>query len=172
MRPAIKDYPEFYDRYIGLTKQIDLNLLILETKKEVLFFFEQLDPRLHDYGYAPGKWTIKQVLLHCIDTERIFSYRALSFARGEKQTMLSFDEDVYAAQSNAQSRSLTNILEEFESVRQSTCLLFASFTDDVLNIKGETPSGQCTVNAIGFAICGHYKHHLQTIEKLYLGAAK
>jgi hypothetical protein len=111
---------------------------------------------------------VKEVIIHCIDTERIFSARALGFARGETQQALSYDENVYAANSETQLRSLESIREEYEAVSHATYTLFNSFSNKVLSVKGHTPSGFCTVNGIGYTICGHTLHHVSVIKEKYL----
>jgi len=168
MKPLLSDHPEFYVRYISLVTNDSVTEAMLHTKKEVERLMNRLNEDLGNYAYANGKWTIKEVLLHCIDTERIFSTRALSFARGESQKALSFDEDTYAANSHANTRTLQNIMQEFESVNAATFNLFSSFAEQVLQTVGETPSGSATVNAVGFAICGHSLHHMGVIRERYL----
>lgn len=168
MKPSNADHPEYFRHYISLVKQNDINAAIRESSREVMDFVTSLDPKLGDYAYATGKWTLKEVLIHCIDTERIFSTRALCFARGERQKALSFDENAYAPNSEAQARTLQSIATEMASVQLSTLHLFGSFSDKTLAIKGETPAGPSTVNAIGFTICGHTLHHMAVIRERYL----
>ncbi len=168
MRPQRNDYPAYFDNYIPLVKQDHITDAITATKEAALALIQNLAPTLADYAYADGKWTVKQVLIHCTDTERIFSARALGFARGETQKALSFDENVYAAQCHAQSRSLNDIAQELEAVSTASLCLYRSFSDAVLDLKGEFPSGFTTVNAIGFTTCGHTLHHLQVLRERYL----
>ena len=172
MRPKKEDSPEYYIYYIGLINQQDDVSALSETKKEQLEFIKNISADLENYAYADKKWTIKEVLIHCIDTERIFSTRALGFARGDKQVPHSYDENIYAANSNAASRSLKDILEEFEAVRTGIICLYRSFSPETLNLAGQTPSGPATINSIGFTICGHTQHHLNIIKERYLQAAK
>jgi hypothetical protein len=168
MKPEITDHPDYYRRYIALVDCNDVVDGIRATTTQSLQFIRSLDEDRGNFAYAEGKWTVKEVLIHCMDTERIFSTRALCFARGEKQKSLSFDENTYAPNSHANLRSLADIAVEFESIGKSTEQLFTSFPEEVLKQKGETPSGWCTVNAIGFAICGHTLHHLSVIRDRYL----
>lgn len=168
MKPIASDHPEYYCLYISKVKDEDLMEAIKSSAAQALDLISSLDENLGDYAYAEGKWTLKEVLIHCIDTERIFSTRALGFARGEKQKALSFDENIYAPNSQAHLRTLANISNELKSVSEATGHLFRSFSPDVLAIKGETPTGQATVNAIGFAICGHTLHHIGIIKDRYL----
>lgn len=172
MRPVKEECPDYYWYYIGLIQQNDIVSALTETKKSQLDFIKSISSELENFAYAEGKWTIKEVLIHCIDTERIFSARALSFARGDKQVPNSYDENIYAANCNAAPRTLKDIIEEFEAVRQSNIYLFRSFDTKNLEKSGQTPSGQATVNSIGFTICGHTRHHLNIIKERYLQTVK
>jgi len=170
MRPQTNEYPAYFENYIPLVKQQNVLEALAETKKTALEFISRIDPSLENFAYAEGKWTIKQVLIHCIDTERIFSTRAMGFARGETQKALSFDQNSYADNSHADARTLTDIAQEMDLVSSATLALFRSFSDQVLQAKGEFPSGSTTVNAIGFTICGHTLHHLNVMSERYLKA--
>jgi hypothetical protein len=168
MRPLKEDCPEYYNYYIGLIKESTVVDALKSTKESTIALIKSINEDLADFAYAGGKWTIKQLLVHCIDTERIFSTRALCFARGETQKAISFDENSYAENSNINNRTLNDILEEFEAVRISSICLFKSLSQTTLNLKGFTPIGPATVNAIGFAICGHTEHHLNILRERYL----
>lgn len=168
MRPKKEEHPEYYNYYIDLVKQEDVLNALIDTKKTSADFIKDIPTELANYVYQDTKWTVKQVLSHCVDTERIFSTRALSFSRGDSQKPLSFDENLYAANCHADLRSIKDIEEEFEAVRSSTILLFKSFSFETLMAKGDTPSGFATVNSLGFVICGHTLHHLNIIKDRYL----
>ncbi|MES2678544.1 MAG: DinB family protein [Bacteroidota bacterium] len=168
MKPLSSEHPEYYGRYIALVKEDKITEAIAATAKEALALIRNTDPSRGDFAYAEDKWTLKEVLIHCIDTERIFSTRALCFARGDQQKALSFDENIYAPNSEAHARTLESIASEFECVSGATLELFKSFSEKTLALKGETPSGPSTVAAIGFAICGHTLHHLNIIRGRYL----
>lgn len=172
MRPVKEECPEYYWYYIGLIKQNDVVGALTETKKSAVDFIKSISVNLENFAYADKKWTIKEVLIHCIDTERIFSTRALTFARGDKQVPNSYDENLYGANCNAASRTLNDIIEEFEVVRQSNIFLFRSFNAETLKSAGLSPSGPATVNSIGFTICGHTEHHLNIIKERYLQTLK
>src|SRR5690606_5877951 len=120
-----------------------------------------------NFFYAEGKWTVKQLLIHIIDTERILAYRALRFARKDAQQPLPFDENTYAANAEVTERSLEDLLAEFESVRNATVSLYKSFSEPILLNKGKTAIGETTVIAIGFMICGHAAHHLYILQERY-----
>jgi hypothetical protein len=123
-----------------------------------------------NYVYAPGKWTIKDIIQHLIDTERVFSYRALSFARGEKEVK-PFDEDNYGKMANANSRTIEDLLEEAIGLRKATILLYKSFSPEMLNRVGIGFKGEYSVHAIGFIFAGHQRWHFKVIEERYLALA-
>lgn len=168
MRPQAGTYPDYYNNYIPLVKDLTLREALYTNHNETIFFFKNITADLEDFRYAEGKWTIKEVLNHCIDTERIFAYRALRFARKDAQQPLSFDQDLYVAGSEVSGRSLEDLIREFETVRAASVSLFNSFSDDVLLRTGKTAAGETTVLALGFTICGHNTHHINVIRERYL----
>lgn len=172
MRPVKEECPDYYWYYIELIKQNDVVSALTETKKSALDFIKVIPTHLENFAYAEGKWTVKEVLIHCIDTERIFATRALTFARGDKQVPNSYDENLYGANCNAGTRTLTDIIEEFEAVRHSNICLFRSINTENLKKSGLSPSGPATVNSVGFTICGHTQHHLNIIKERYLQTVK
>lgn len=168
MRPLPEDYPPYFHGYVSLVKQDEVLTALRETYREALELLRSIPDSLGSHAYAEGKWTIREVFLHCMDTERVFSYRALCFARGDKQRMLPFEENDYAAASNANTRTLADIANEMEAVSQSTLALFSSFSGQVLARAGESPSGRTTVNSMGFMISGHLIHHMSVLRERYL----
>lgn len=134
----------------------------------VLEFIKNIPAEKEDYRYADNKWTIKQVLGHVIDTERIFCYRALCFARGEKQVLPGFEEDEYAANANLSNTDIVMQAEEFDVVRKATTLFYKQLDEKDLLRKGRSASGENNVLSIGFVICGHALHHLNVIKERYL----
>lgn len=125
--------------------------------------------QLGDKIYAPGKWTVKDIIQHLIDTERIFAYRALRFARNDKTLLPGFEQSDYAVTAEASCRELNDLLEEYFTVRDTTVQLFKSFTNEMLMREGQTASGTITVAGIGFAIAGHTKHHVEVLKEKYYG---
>jgi hypothetical protein len=168
MRPQEGTYPEYYGYYIPLVEQNDVLSALKENGESILSFIGKIPESKANFAYAEGKWTVKEVLIHLIDTERIFSYRALRFARRDAQKPLSYDENQYAPNSKAAKRTLVDIAEEFESVRRASITLFKSFSEEALQQMGPTTAGNTSVNAIGFTICGHAIHHLAVISERYL----
>ena len=121
-----------------------------------------------DYRYLEGKWSLKEMFLHIIDTERIFSYRALCFSRGEMQKLPSFDQDEYVKRSEASLRDLESLKREFLSVRESTFLMFSSFSEKQWQSKGRVGTLEFTVNILGYIIVGHLNHHVKIIQSRYI----
>ena len=167
MRPKKEEYPEYYNYYINLISQEDVLNALIDTKKTTIDFISQVPIELANFAYANGKWTTKQVLMHCIDTERIMSTRALRYSRGDSQKSTSFDENLYAANSHSDLRSLKDVEEEFVATRNSTIALFKSFSFESLITVGNSPGGIVTVNSVGYMICGHNQHHLNIIKERY-----
>lgn len=122
--------------------------------------------RIGDRVYAPGKWTVKDILQHLIDTERVFSYRATSFARGEADVK-GYEEDDYARMAQATQRTLSDLLEEAIALRRSTILQFRSFTPEMLQRRGQGFKGSYTVHDIGFILAGHQRWHFGIIQERY-----
>jgi hypothetical protein len=131
-------------------------------------FFDGITEEKANEAYAPGKWTLKELLQHIIDAERIFAYRSLCIARKETLSLPGFDENVYAANSQANSRSWQSLVEEMKAVRVSTKMLFESFSGEVLNQTGLSNNNRIDVNALGFIMVGHLVHHVGVIKERYL----
>ena len=121
-----------------------------------------------EYRYAEGKWTVKEIIQHIIDTERIFAYRALRVARNDKTALPGFEENDYALTGNANARTLESLLAEYKAVRQATIALFNSFSDDMLKHIGTASNSPISARAIGFIIIGHEAHHCNVIKERYL----
>ena len=131
-------------------------------------FFETIPDAKLEYRYAEGKWTPKEILLHLIDTERVFAYRALQFARAKDVVIKGFDQDEFAANSNANDRTIKNLLEEYRAVRTATVILFSSFSNNTLLQMGVASDSPLSVRASGFIISGHEKHHIAILNERYL----
>lgn len=168
MRPLKGTYPEYYENYIPLAKQNTIKEALTENESATLAFFKAVPESMQDFAYAEGKWTIKGVLNHIIDTERIFSYRALRFARKDYTQPLPYEQDDYVANAELENRTLADLITEFETVRKATITLYNSFSQEALNRIGQTAAGKASVNAIGFTICGHSIHHLTILKERYL----
>ena len=167
-RPDLSRVPEWFHRYIAQVEGDDLLPALTQQHSSFIQFLEKLPADKRDYRYGPDKWTIKEVLQHIIDAERVFLYRALCIARGEQQSLPGFDENEYAANSKAHNRNWNDLLEEFKAVRRSSEILFASFDNEQLEAAGISNKNPIYVLAIGFIIAGHVTHHLNVIKERYL----
>lgn len=163
----IQKMPDYFDRYIDLTDDVTL-LKALETSlKELENAPVEKWNALGDKVYAPGKWTVKDILQHYIDTERVFTYRITAIARGDKQKMIPYEEDEYAKNALANRRSLTDLLEELILIRKATILLFRSFTPEMLHQVGRGFNGEYCPLSLGFMLAGHQRWHFRVLEERY-----
>lgn len=167
-KPDLVTVPAFYHRYIQQVSQDDLLPALNRSTTETTALLGTLSAQQWDYAYAPRKWTIKEVVQHLIDVERIFCYRALCISRREKKFLPGFDENVYADASKAADRSGEKLTEEFLAVRQGTLLLFESFNETQLAAVGTANNSPVSVSAIGFITAGHTAHHLNILRERYL----
>ncbi|MGZ8557498.1 MAG: DinB family protein [Chitinophagaceae bacterium] len=168
MRPDLSRVGNFYHNYINQVKEDDLAEAFDAQSASFIRFLETIPPDKHDYRYDEGKWTIKEVLQHITDAERIFSYRALRFARKDSTPLPGFDENLFAANSKAATRNWDKLLEEFKVVRRSSQLLFNLFDEEQLQTDGISSGSPNYVLAIGFIIIGHAMHHQKIIKERYL----
>jgi hypothetical protein len=168
MRPDLAKQEEYYHQYIALTSEEDPTEALEANLNHVSSFYRDLTEEQGDFAYEAGKWTIKNVFQHCIDTERVFSYRALCFARGELQSLPGFDHDEFAKNAKTENRSLRDMLEEFDAVRGATIQLYYSFTPEELSKAGIGGNNRKTVNGLAYIIAGHYNHHINIIKERYL----
>lgn len=168
MRPDKKDHIAYFEHYINLVPENDILSALQNNHQSILAFIKAIPADKAEYKYAEGKWTIKQVLNHIIDTERIFSYRALRFSRGDAQLLPGYDENLFAANANLSKTDLNLLAEEFDIVRKAIIIQFKQLTDKELLLKGKTTSGENNVLSIGYVICGHAVHHVNVIKERYL----
>ena len=168
MKPNKDTYNPYFQSYIDLVPSGNLLEELNSNLEFALNILTRITKDKEDYRYADGKWSIKELVLHCIDCERLFQFRSLAFARNDKTELPGFEEDDYVANSNCDERSLNNILEELISVRKSTITLFNSFSDEVMLRKGLANGGKHSVSACGFIICGHLTHHINVLRERYL----
>ena len=169
-KSAISKMPEYYDRYIMPVD--DINVIDALKKYDVSLFDKSMLARIGTSVYEPGKWTVKDIIQHLIDAERVFSYRALRFARNDKTALPGFEENDYALNTNVAKRSLDDLLNEFETVRKSTIYLYKNFTDEMLLRIGVASDKEVSVLAIGFIMAGHALHHSKMIKEHYYKLAK
>jgi len=167
MKKAEMPLPQYYDRYINLVPDVELSQAIDDSVRQL----EQLDrgmlSRIADKPYAPGKWTIKDIIQHLSDCERIMCYRALMFARRDPERVAGFDQDLFGANANANRRTFDDLLDELMAVRRSSKALFDGFDDDMLRTTGKSWEYEVSVLHLGFIIAGHQIHHLNVIAERY-----
>lgn len=166
--PAATEYDDFFNSYIGNANTSDLLSALAASEEYIVNFMLSLKEQQLNHRYQPGKWSIKEMLVHMADTERIFAYRALRFARKDRTELPGFDENAYADVSKADARPITSILAEYAAVRQATIELFKTFDEEMLAETGIASGKKVSVRALGFAILGHEIHHLNIIKQRYL----
>lgn len=167
-RPDLTRVPDYYHNYINQAEGDDLIDILKKQTRSFEQFLEEIPKSKRKYRYAEDKWTIKEVLQHIIDAERVFAYRALCFARKDATPLPSFDENNYADNSKADQRKWKDLVNEFRAVRESTELLFSSFDDEQLETAGTASGKSNYVLAIGFIIAGHANHHIKVTKERYL----
>ena len=163
----VNEYADFYKSYIQVLEDVELIEELEICLHEFIKFVQNIPMDKFDYQYAEGKWTIKEIIQHLIDSERVFSYRALRISRNDKTLLPGFDENTYAANGDASHRNWKDMLIEWRTVRQSTNLLFASFTEEQNKALGSASGFPISVNALGFIIFGHALHHLHVLKERY-----
>ena len=159
--------PGYFQRYMDLVQEQNLPEAFTAQQAVLEVFLQSISETRSQYRYAPDKWSVKEVLQHLSDCERIFSYRALCIARGEKQALPGFNENEYAAESNANRNSWAFLVEEFMAVRKASWWLFKGFDAGMLAKEG-TANGQILkVESLGFILLGHYYHHEKVLKMNY-----
>lgn len=167
-RPKPGEAPEYFFRYINLTEADTIGQLLEKHAQVLADFYNALPSDKSDFAYAEGKWNLKQVLQHVIDTERVFVYRMLCFARRQEAALPSMDENTFAKYATVSQRSLQEIQEEFSLLRSSTDKFLLSLTDEAYLQKGIASDNLITVNAIAYIIYGHLLHHKNILTERYL----
>jgi uncharacterized damage-inducible protein DinB len=168
-KPLSNEYAVGYQKYFDLVPEGDYLDLLRQNTLETVRFFEDLPSEKLDYKYAEDKWTVKEVFMHIIDTERVFSYRGLVAARGDNVTRIyRMDEELYARNVDVSHRSLQSLVSEFKAVRSSTEQLFINVTDEQSKLQCNIVTHPMTARAIGYFIIGHIQHHVNVIKERYL----
>jgi len=166
-RPAAGEYAPYYGRYIEQVTHDDA-LPLLETQNETTQQgLGRIDESRAMHRYAPGKWSVKEVVQHMIDVERVFAYRALRFARNDSSELPGFDENLWAPEAYADRRSFAELLDEFAAVRRASVTLYRSFEPEWLLRRGVASQNVMTVRALAWVIVGHEIHHLKGLRHNY-----
>ena len=167
-RPVSSEYEAYYHQYVSKVPQGDV-LELMETRmRDTASLLAGIGADKAGYRYAPGKWSIKQVVGHLVDVERLFGYRAMAFARNDKTRLPSFEQNEYVEHADFDNRPLSDIAGEFECIRRSTVALFRSFDPDVLMRTGVASGFSFTVGSVAFIIAGHEIHHMGVLQERYL----
>jgi uncharacterized damage-inducible protein DinB len=167
MVPASDEYAPAFGLYVTRVPPGDVVAQLERQIGETAALLRPLDPARGRHRYAPGKWSIVEILGHLADTERIFAYRALRFARGDQTPLASFDENTYVPAAECERRALTDVLEEFEAVRAATVALFASLPEPAWTRWGVASGQRMTVRASARVIAGHELHHVEVLKTRY-----
>jgi uncharacterized damage-inducible protein DinB len=170
-KPGPDEYAPHYATYIQRVDGIDLVAELERGRDQFLTFLRSIPQDKLDYRYQADKWSTKEVLVHMMDVERIFSYRALRFSRNDSTALSGFDDDAYVAGSNASARSLPDITAECSAIRASTIEFFRNITEEMSRRSGIANGKEMSVRAIGYTIVGHELHHMDVIRQKYLGVS-
>jgi uncharacterized damage-inducible protein DinB len=167
-KPDLPHVPPFYMTYVNHVKDVDLLEAMKESGKLTLQLVRTIPESKGEFRYQPGKWSIKELLCHMIDAERIFAYRALRFARKDKTPLAGFEEKDYAPEANSNNRTIESIANEMEHVRQTSIDLYTSFSEDMLSRTGKANNTEVSVLNLGYIISGHELHHRKVLLERYL----
>ena len=167
-KPEPGEYPAYFNNYLERLPETDIMALLAAQVETLCKLLEKLPEAATEKGYAEGKWSLKELLQHLLDTERIMCYRALCFSRHESIMLPGFNENVYAENSDANRRPLTEMLAEYRLLRQSTIALFQSFSAEMLLRKGQANNAAYTVRSLAWVIAAHEDHHLHIMQTRYL----
>ena len=162
------EYNPFYHTYVMALGDVDLLDELRNGKQVLLSLLEEIPEEKLTYAYAEDKWTLAEALVHMLDTERIFQYRALCIARNDKSEFPGFDQDAYVPVSNANNRSKKDLINEYVAVRDSSITLFASLDEEALKRVGVASGSKMSVRALGFITSGHQAHHVRILRERYL----
>jgi len=168
----IDPMPAFFDRYINLVEDIDIAEAFSKYSPEKIYEATDKLTALGDQAYAPAKWTVKDILQHVIDNERIMSYRALRFSRNDNTVLPGYEEELLAANTMANERTVADLMEEFSFVRKSTELLFKNMDNEMILRSGIAYKSEISALALGFVIIGHAIHHMNIIQERYFPLLK
>ena len=162
------DYNEYFGRYAGLVNDDSLTEAMEKNHRAFMALAATIDEERSTYRYGDDKWSIKELVAHVIDTERIFAYRALRFARNDSTALSGFDENHFAAFAGADERAFKDLVEEFDYTRRSSMALYKSFDEEMLQRSGKANGITFDVTLLGYLIAGHCHHHMNVLRERYL----
>ena len=166
-RPESNEYAPYYDRYISLVGDGNIVTTLDSQRRDMMMLLSSRNNADGDFRYAPGKWSAKDVLGHVCDTERVFAYRALCVARGDRTPLPSFDQDGYASNAPFAQRPLSELIEDYIAVRRASLTLFRNLDDQSWKRRGIANNNETSVRALAFMIAGHELHHKKILEEKY-----
>jgi uncharacterized damage-inducible protein DinB len=166
--PDFTTLPEFYKNYVAHVQDLNVLEALQSSISKTIELLQTVNEEMGECGYAPGKWTVKEVLCHMMDAERIFAYRALRFSRNDATPLSGFDENDYAPQANAHGRTIQQLMTEMKNLRATSIDLFTSMTPEMLQRKGTANNKIISVVNIGYIIAGHETHHRNILIERYL----
>jgi hypothetical protein len=166
-RPEAGEYAEYYAKYIAKVPGTDVLGILESERRRMAQLFAGRTARNGNFRYASDKWTVKEVLGHITDTERIFTYRALRIGRGDQTPLVSFEQDDFVKNGGFADRTLADLAEEFDAVRSASIALFRSFDEPAWSRRGVASQKPVTVRALGFITAGHQIHHRMILEEQY-----
>lgn len=167
-RPDKSEYASDYERYVSLVPDGDIAGTLGRQLDDTLALINSIPETRGDFRYAEGKWSIKELLGHVIDSERVFAYRALRFARGDTTPLSGFEQDDFVRGGSFDKRSLSDLAQEYEYVRRSTISLFANLAPAAFDRRGAANNNEVSVRGLAFIIAGHEVHHVQILKARYL----
>jgi len=166
-KPAYDEYPVFYHKYVDALPSGNLLHILEDQLNAFSFMLEKLEKSQWDFRYAEGKWSVKEVLGHIIDAERVFAFRAATFARGDQNELPGFDENAYVEESDLTDVTPQSLLTQFAHLRKANILLFATFGRDIMARTGVSNGKTISVAAIVFITAGHLQHHMNILKERY-----
>ena len=168
IRPKSDEHLTYYSKYIDRVPDGDIVETLRNDTRETLQFLRSIPEAKFDHRYAPGKWTIRQVVGHLADGERVFQYRAWRFSRADSTSVPGFDENLYVDNAPFESVSMPDLIDEFENLRQASIHLFSNMTGEMMARRGLANGAEVSVRAIAFIIAGHVSHHVEVLKERYL----
>lgn len=166
--PLPTEYPAYFKQYMAEVPVGDILPLLERQVRDTVALLGGLNDKQALHRYAPGKWSVKEVLGHVIDSERVFAYRAMAFARGERQSLPGYDEDSWVAAASFDARPLPGLLDELQRVRAATVAMFAGMADETWNRVGTANNRATSVRSMPFILAGHERHHVRILRERYL----
>ncbi|MBS1842515.1 MAG: DinB family protein [Acidobacteria bacterium] len=169
-RPQPDEYPSFFEKYVSLIQSDDIVGTLEAQRVQMVQLLGARSEREGNFRYAPGKWSVKEIIGHLSDAERIFAYRALRIARGDETPLSAFEQDDYIVTGKFNERTLADLAAEFLSVRMATMTMVQSFTEEAWGRRGTASEHPVTVRAMGYVIAGHEMHHRKILDERYFPA--